>query len=153
MRSSALKLLAWSRADLIRLVGGLDDEIRSGRTELSAGISMGSEALAERMVLWERIGYPFPENEEICSVDPFERLPPSGPFQFPASAGWRQPRGRLEEIWSRAKARSPSGMRGPYGTHPQGTWVISTNVWGHPYTKIQVTWCKNKTRWLPWHRP
>lgn len=72
----ALKLLAWSRADLMMVAGGLDAETRARtypneRWDIN-GILMhiaGGEWFYQ-----ERIGYPFPENEEDLPADPFERL-------------------------------------------------------------------------------
>lgn len=72
----ALKLLAWSRADLLDLVGGLDEESLSrmypDERWAIAGI-LNHIGIAE---WWyqERIGFPFPQNEADVPADPFERL-------------------------------------------------------------------------------
>ena len=72
----ALKLLAWSRADLLSLVRELETETLSRsypneRWDIN-GI-LGHIGIAE---WWyqERIGYPFPEQEADVPLDPFERL-------------------------------------------------------------------------------
>jgi hypothetical protein len=72
----ALKLLAWSRADLMRVVSKLGAEIRSRtypneRWDIDGilGHIAGGEWFYQ-----ERIGYPFPEQEEALPGDPFERL-------------------------------------------------------------------------------
>lgn len=72
----ALKLLAWTRADLLNLVGKLNEE------QLSR--TYPNERWSIRGILkhigggeWfyqERIGYPFPQNEEDVPSDPFELL-------------------------------------------------------------------------------
>lgn len=72
----ALKLLAWSRADLLALVEGLDAAALTrtypGERWPIAGILRhigGAEWWYQ-----ERIGHPFPESEEDVPEDPFERL-------------------------------------------------------------------------------
>jgi hypothetical protein len=72
----ALKLLAWSRADLLRLVQGLStaefaQPHPNERWDINGILKHigGGEWFYQ-----ERIGYPFPENEEDLPEDPFERL-------------------------------------------------------------------------------
>jgi hypothetical protein len=72
----ALKLLAWSRADLMRVVDGLDVEKRSQtypneRWDIDGILKHigGGEWFYQ-----ERIGYPFPEKEADLPADPFEQL-------------------------------------------------------------------------------
>ena len=72
----ALKMLAWSRADLISLVEELDEEKRSQtypneRWDINGILKhiSGGEWFYQ-----ERIGYPFPEREEDLPPDPFESL-------------------------------------------------------------------------------
>jgi hypothetical protein len=72
----ALKLLAWSRSDLMSLVEGLEADKRSQsypneRWDID-GI-LKHIGIAE---WWyqERIGFPFPEEEADVPADPFERL-------------------------------------------------------------------------------
>ena len=72
----ALKLLAWSRADLLSLSGGLDPEKRSRtypneRWDINGILRHigGGEWFYQ-----ERIGYPYPANEEDLPADPFECL-------------------------------------------------------------------------------
>jgi hypothetical protein len=72
----ALKLLAWSRADLMRVMEGLDLEIRS-RDHPNERWSIDGILKHIGGAEWfyqERIGYPYPENEGDLPVDPFERL-------------------------------------------------------------------------------
>jgi hypothetical protein len=72
----ALKLLAWSRADLMSVMEGLDLEIRS-RDHPNERWSIDGILRHIGGAEWfyqERIGYPFPENEEDLPVDPFEQL-------------------------------------------------------------------------------
>jgi DinB family protein len=72
----ALRLLAWSRADLLSLVDGLEVEKRSHtypneRWDIDGILKHigGGEWFYQ-----ERIGYPLPENEADLPADPFERL-------------------------------------------------------------------------------
>jgi hypothetical protein len=72
----ALKLLAWSRADLLRVVGELDAEIRS-QTYPNERWSIDGILKHIGGGEWfyqERIGYPFPENEDDLPTDPLEQL-------------------------------------------------------------------------------
>ena len=72
----ALKLLAWSRADLVGLVGQLDAETRS-RSYPNERWAIDGILQHIGIAEWwyqERIGYPFPEQEEDVPDDPFERL-------------------------------------------------------------------------------
>jgi hypothetical protein len=72
----ALKLLAWSRADLLHLVEGLDTE-RLSRTYPHERWAINGILNHIGIAEWwyqERIGYPFPENEAEVPSDPFERL-------------------------------------------------------------------------------
>ena len=72
----ALKLLAWSRADLLNLVEGLDVEKRSRTYPKERWAIDGILTHIAGAEWWsqERMGYPFPENEEDLASDPFERL-------------------------------------------------------------------------------
>lgn len=72
----ALKLLSWSRADLMSIVKALSaeklDQTYPGERWNINGILKhigGAEWWYQ-----ERIGYPFPEHEENVSANPFERL-------------------------------------------------------------------------------
>ena len=72
----ALKLLDWSRADLLATVKGLSEqklnETYSGERWRINGILKhigGAEWWYQ-----ERIGYPYPENEQDIAAQPFERL-------------------------------------------------------------------------------
>jgi hypothetical protein len=72
----ALKLLAWSRADLLRLVEELDAETRS-RSYPNERWAIDGILKHVGIAEWwyqERIGFPFPEREEDVPADPFERL-------------------------------------------------------------------------------
>ena len=71
-----LKMLAWSRADLMSVVGALDAEIRSRaypdeRWNIDGILRHigGGEWFYQ-----ERIGYPFPEKEDDLPDDPLEQL-------------------------------------------------------------------------------
>jgi hypothetical protein len=72
----ALKLLAWSRADLLRLVQELGDEKLSQTYPDERWPIRGILKHIGGAEWWyqERIGYPFPENEEDVPSDAFERL-------------------------------------------------------------------------------
>lgn len=72
----ALKLLAWSRADLMRLVEGLAPEKRSQTYPNERWDINGILRHIGGAEWWyqERIGYPFPQNEAEVPADPFERL-------------------------------------------------------------------------------
>jgi hypothetical protein len=72
----ALKLLAWSRADLMSLVEGLPAEKRSQAYPKERWDINGILKHIGIAEWWyqERIGYPFPEKEEDVPTDPFERL-------------------------------------------------------------------------------
>lgn len=72
----AIKMLAWSRADLMSLVQGLSAEklaqpYPNERWDISGILKhiAGGEWFYQ-----ERIGYPFPENEADLPADPFEQL-------------------------------------------------------------------------------
>ncbi len=72
----ALKLLAWSRADLLRLVESVDTE-RLHRPYPNERWSINGILKHIGGAEWwyqERIGFPFPEREEEIPADPFERL-------------------------------------------------------------------------------
>lgn len=71
-----LKLLAWSRADLMSVVKGLSAE-KLAQTYPNERWSINGILRHIGGAEWwyqERIGYPFPENEEDIPADPFERL-------------------------------------------------------------------------------
>jgi hypothetical protein len=72
----ALKLLAWSRADLMSLVGNLDVERRSQTYPNERWDINGILRHIGGAEWWyqERIGYPSPQNEADVPGDPFERL-------------------------------------------------------------------------------
>jgi hypothetical protein len=72
----ALKLLAWSRADLISLVKELNLEKRSQTYPNERWPIDGilKHISGGEWFYQERIGYPFPENEEDLPDDPFECL-------------------------------------------------------------------------------
>lgn len=72
----ALKLLAWSRADLWDLVGGLDEETLA-RTYPNERWDVRGILNHIGIAEWwyqERIGFPFPQDEADVPADPFERL-------------------------------------------------------------------------------
>ena len=72
----ALKLLAWSRADLMSLVGGLEAGTLA-RTYSNERWDINGILRHIGVAEWwyqERIGHPFPEREEDLSADPFEQL-------------------------------------------------------------------------------
>jgi hypothetical protein len=72
----ALKLLAWSRADLLNTVRGLSVE-KLNRTYNNERWSINGILKHIGVAEWwyqERIGYPYPENEKDLTDDPFERL-------------------------------------------------------------------------------
>jgi hypothetical protein len=72
----ALKLLAWSRADLLSTVRGLSEE-KLNRTYADERWSINGILRHIGGAEWwyqERIGYPYPENEKDLADDPFERL-------------------------------------------------------------------------------
>ena len=72
----ALKLLAWSRADLMRLVEGLAPEKLEQTYPNERWNIKGILRHIGGAEWWyqERIGYPFPEREAEIPADPFERL-------------------------------------------------------------------------------
>ena len=72
----ALKLLAWSRADLMELVKALSEEILAQTYPKERWSIHGILNHIGGAEWWyqERIGYPFPENEADVPSDPFERL-------------------------------------------------------------------------------
>lgn len=72
----ALKLLAWSRADLMNMVNGLSAE-KLPQTYPSERWAINGILKHIGGAEWwyqERIGYSFPENEADVPSDPFERL-------------------------------------------------------------------------------
>ena len=105
----ALKLLAWSRADLLRVVGELDAEIRS-QTYPNERWSIDGILNHIGGAEWfyqERIGYPHPENEDDLPADPFERLQAVRDHfnsVLPKLDGFNHVVGREGEIWSPRKA-------------------------------------------------
>jgi len=72
----ALKLLAWSRADLISIIKGLSTETlnRTYPDERWAINGILGHIGGAEWWYQERIGYPFPENEQDVPEEPFERL-------------------------------------------------------------------------------
>jgi hypothetical protein len=72
----ALKLLTWSRADLLRLVEGLSAEKLAQTIPNERWAIHGILKHVGGAEWWyqERIGYPFPGNEADVPADPFERL-------------------------------------------------------------------------------
>jgi hypothetical protein len=72
----ALKLLAWSRADLMSIVEGLSVQ-KLGQTYPNERWAISGILRHIGGAEWwyqERIGYPFPEDEKDVPEDPFERL-------------------------------------------------------------------------------
>ena len=72
----ALKLLAWSREDLLGLIQGLGPE-KLRRTYPGERWDINGILKHIGGAEWwyqERIGYPFPEREDNIPADPFERL-------------------------------------------------------------------------------
>ena len=72
----ALKLLRWSRADLLSLVQGVDVETlkQSHPNERWSIHGILKHIGGAEWWYQERIGFPFPEREEEVPNDPFERL-------------------------------------------------------------------------------
>ena len=72
----ALKLLAWSRADLLDLVKGLSPEklTETYQNERWSILEILEHIGGAEWWYQERIGYPFPEDEKDVPEDPFERL-------------------------------------------------------------------------------
>jgi DinB superfamily len=72
----ALKLLAWSRADLINVVKDLSAEklAQTYPNERWAINGILRHIGGGEWFYQERIGYPFPEHEEDLPADPFEQL-------------------------------------------------------------------------------
>jgi hypothetical protein len=72
----ALKLLAWSRADLLNVVEGLSAEKLAQTYPGERWPIRGVLKHVGGAEWWyqERIGYPFPENGADLPADPFERL-------------------------------------------------------------------------------
>jgi Protein of unknown function (DUF664) len=72
----SLKLLAWSRADLMRVVQDLSLEQREQTYPGERWTINGILKHIGGAEWWyqERIGYPFPEREEDVPADPFECL-------------------------------------------------------------------------------
>lgn len=105
----ALKLLAWSRADLLGVVGELDAEIRS-QTYPNERWSIDGILNHIGGAEWfyqERIGYPHPENEDDLPADPFERLQAVRDHfnsVLPKLDGFNHVVGREGELWSPRKA-------------------------------------------------
>ena len=105
----ALKLLAWSRADLMNVVGALDAEKRSHtypneRWDINGILRHigGGEWFYQ-----ERIGYPSPEHEADLPSDPFEQLQVVRDhfnFLLPKLDGVDKVVGVEGEIWSPRKA-------------------------------------------------
>ena len=105
----ALKLLAWSRADLMRVIAGLDGEARSKtypdeRWDINGILRHigGGEWFYQ-----ERIGYPFPEHEEDLPADPLEQLQVVREHfnsLLPTLDGVDHVVGQEGEIWSPRKA-------------------------------------------------
>jgi len=156
----ALKLLAWSRADLLSLVGELDEE-RLSRT-------YPNERWPIRGILkhiggaewWyqERIGYPFPENEADVPSDPFERLEVVRTISmhclqsWMASIKWWASTGRSGVRVKCCGARS--GMKGIIRSISASYLGKLLPCGGNPYAKFHSISCKIETaKWLPWHCP
>jgi hypothetical protein len=105
----ALKLLAWSRDDLMNILKGLSaeelDQTYPGERWNINGIMKhlgGAEWWYQ-----ERIGYPFPENKENIPTDPFERLTVVRDHfnsLLPKLVGVNKVLGLGGEIWSPRKA-------------------------------------------------
>lgn len=72
----ALKLLAWSRADLMSIVNGLSAETLNQTYPDERWAINGILRHIGGAEWWyqERIGYPFPEDEQDVPEEPFERL-------------------------------------------------------------------------------
>lgn len=72
----ALKLLAWSRADLMSIVKGLSAETLNQTYPDERWAINGILRHIGGAEWWyqERIGYPFPEDEQDVPEEPFERL-------------------------------------------------------------------------------
>ena len=105
----ALKLLAWSRAELLSIAEGLDSDKRS-RTYPSERWSIDGILQHIGGGEWfyqERIGYPYPEKEDDLPTDPLERLQlVRDHFNslLPGLAGVDHVVGLEGEIWSPRKA-------------------------------------------------
>jgi hypothetical protein len=104
----ALKLLAWSRADLLSLVRELPEEKLAETYPNERWDINGILRHIGGAEWWyqERIGYPFPENELDIPSDPFERLQVVRDHfnsVLPKLDGVHQVIGREGEIWSPRK--------------------------------------------------
>jgi hypothetical protein len=105
----ALKLLAWSRADLVSLVGGLSVE-KLNQTYPNERWSINGILNHIGGAEWwyqERIGYPFPEDEKDLPADPFEGLAVVRDHfnaLLPKLDGVNKVIGLEREIWSPRKA-------------------------------------------------
>jgi hypothetical protein len=104
----ALKLLAWSRADLLNLILGLSPEQLAHRYPGERWDINGILKHIGGAEWWyqERIGYPFPENEEDVPADPHERLQIVRKHfnaLLPKLVGMDKVVGRQGEIWSPRK--------------------------------------------------
>jgi hypothetical protein len=105
----ALKLLAWSRTDLLHVVKNLSSE-KLGETYPEERWSINgilNHIAGGEWFYQERIGYPFPENEEDLPIDPFERLEMVRAHftsLLPKLDGVHKVIGLEGEIWSPRKA-------------------------------------------------
>ena len=104
----ALKLLAWSRADLLQTAHGLSQQKLN---ETYGGERWSINGILKHIggAEWwyqERIGYPYPENEKDISVQPMERLEITR-MQFnallPKLEGMHKVIGLEGELWSPRK--------------------------------------------------
>lgn len=105
----ALKLLAWSREDLMSIVKSLSAE-KLDQTYPNERWSINGILRHIGGAEWwyqERIGHPFPENEEDVPADPFERLKVVRDHfntLLPKLEGMNKVIGLEGEIWSPRKA-------------------------------------------------
>lgn len=104
----ALKLLAWSRRDLIGVVNGLSAD-QLGRAHAGERWDINGILKHIGAAEWwyqERIGHPFPANEDDLSPDPLERLTATREHfnsLLPRLEGLHQVIGLEGEFWSPRK--------------------------------------------------
>lgn len=104
----ALKLLAWSRADILSVVQGLSGEKLA---QTYPGERWGIDGILQHIgggewFYQERIGYPFPEREEDLPSDPFEQLKVVREHfnaLLPTMEGIHKVVGQEGELWSPRK--------------------------------------------------
>lgn len=120
----AVLLLEWSRADLLAAVKGLSDSARASKKPGERWDINGILGHVAGGEWWyqERIGFPYPENEEDLPADPFERLKLVRDHLVQVLPQWQglQRINHLDgEFWSPRKAPRPLARTRPHTAHPQ----------------------------------